>query len=204
MIAKLTGIVDTLTADSVILDVNGVGYLVSASSRTIDELAHGHAAALLIETVIREDAFQLYGFRDADEQGWFRLLTGVQGVGARVGLAILSTLGPGELQAAIANGDKAMVARTPGVGPKLAQRLVSELADKVVPGMGVTAGAANLPGGGGAAAAGSAAAEAQSALLNLGFKPAQAAKVVAAAVEELGADAAVEAIVGLALKKAAR
>ena len=200
MIAKLTGRVDTLTADNAIIDVGGVGYLVSASTRTLDRLAHGEAVSLYVETVVREDAFLLFGFFDTEEQGWFRLLTGVQGVGARVGLAILSTLSGDELQIAIANGDKAMVARTPGVGPKLAQRLVTELGDKVVPGSGVTSAGTGLT----TTPKGGAAVDAQSALLNLGFKPAQAAKVVAQALEELGADAPVEALVGLALKKAAR
>ncbi|MGB3722196.1 MAG: Holliday junction branch migration protein RuvA [Pacificimonas sp.] len=198
MIAKLRGVVDDLTADHAIIDVQGVGYLVSASTRTIAALSHGETAALHIETVIREDAFQLYGFAQPEEQAWFRLLTGVQGVGARVGLAILSTLSADELQTALANGDKAMVARTPGVGPKLAQRIVTELADKSGPALG--GGGAALV----AAKAGGVAADAQSALANLGFKPAQAGRVVGQALEELGADATVEDVVRIALKKAAR
>ncbi|MEO0499440.1 MAG: Holliday junction branch migration protein RuvA [Pseudomonadota bacterium] len=197
MIAKLTGRVDTLTADTAIIDVGGVGYLVSASTATIASLTHGDIVSLLIETVVREDAFLLYGFASADEQGWFRLLTNVQGVGARVALAILSTLGTVDLEAAIGAGDKAMVARTPGVGPKLAQRVVTELADKAV----ARGGGGHTPA---PAAAGSLAADARSALANLGFKPAAAAKVVDAAIAELGDGAEVEAVVGLALKKAAR
>ncbi len=197
MIAKLKGIVDELAADHAVIDVGGVGYLVSASTRTIAAIGHGERVALHIETVIREDAFQLYGFLHRDEQAWFRLLTGVQGVGARVALAILSTLSADELQRALAHADKAMVARTPGVGPKLAQRIVTELADKSGPALGGAATPATAPGG-------SIAADAQSALGNLGFKPAQASKVVGQAIEELGTDATVEDVVRVALKKAAR
>lgn len=199
MIARLTGKVDTLTADSAILDVNGVGYLVHASTRTISQLSEGAEARLHIETVVREDAFLLYGFAGEEEQGWFRLLQSVQGVGARVALGILSALSASELQTAIANGDKAMVARAPGVGPKLAQRIVTELADKAGPALtgGSTSGSPAAPAGGTAA-------DAASALANLGFKPAQADKVIRAAIEELGQDASVEAIVRSALKRAAR
>jgi Holliday junction DNA helicase RuvA len=199
MIARLTGSVAALTADHAIIDVGGVGYLVGCSTRTLSQLSEGAEVRVHIETVIREDAFLLYGFATETEQGWFRLLQSVQGVGARVALAILSTLAANELESAIANGDKAMVARTSGVGPKLAQRIVSELGDKVLPGAGLAA-AAGTP----RAPAGSVAADAESALANLGFKPAQASKVVAAAIDELGKDAGVEAVVRVALKKAAR
>ncbi|EMD83767.1 Holliday junction branch migration protein RuvA [Pacificimonas flava] len=199
MIARLTGSVAALTPDHAIIDVGGVGYLVGCSTRTLSQLSDGAEVRLHIETVVREDAFLLYGFATEAEQGWFRLLQSVQGVGARVALAILSTLSANELESAIANADKAMVARTSGVGPKLAQRIVSELGDKVLPGAGLAV-AGSAP----SAPVGSVAADAESALANLGFKPAQAAKVVAAAVDELGKDAGVEAVVRVALKKAAR
>lgn len=199
MIARLSGSVAALTADSAIIDVNGVGYLVHASTRTISQLSEGADVRLHIETVVREDAFLLYGFAGEEEQSWFRLLQSVQGVGARVALGILSALSPSEIQTAVANGDKAMVARAPGVGPKLAQRIVTELADKAGPALAATAS-----GGGPAAPAGGKAADAASALANLGFKPAQADKVIRAAMDELGPDATVEEIVRSALKRAAR
>ena len=199
MIARLTGSVASLSEGTLIVDVRGVGYLVHASTRTLGQLSEGTDARLHIETLIREDAFELYGFATEAEQGWFRLLRSVQGVGAKVALAILSTLAADELQRAIGQGDKAMVARTPGVGPKLAQRICTELADK----------AGGMPGGGGApgaapAPAGSLAADAESALAALGFKPQAAAKVVREAVNELGGDARVEDVVRIALKKSAR
>ena len=198
MIARLTGVVAALEAEGAVIDVRGVGYLVSASTRTLSTLSQGAEMTLHVETVVREDAFQLFGFATEEERGWFRLLQSVQGVGARVALAILSTLSAGELQNAIANGDKAMVARTSGVGPKLAQRIVTELADKAGPALGPSGSAS------GAALPGGVAADAASALANLGFKPAQAGKVVSAALEELGAGAQVEDVVRVALKKAAR
>ncbi|MEE4349576.1 MAG: Holliday junction branch migration protein RuvA [Pacificimonas sp.] len=199
MIARLTGLVASLTAESAIIDVNGVGYLVAASTRTLSQLSEGTEVRLHIETVIREDAFLLYGFATEEEQGWFRLLGSVQGVGAKVALAILSTLSGGELQSSIASGDKAMVARTPGVGPKLAQRICTELADKAGPALGpVTVGGTPAP------VAGTTAADAASALTNLGFKPAPAAKVIQSALDDLGPDASVEDIVRIALKKSAR
>ncbi|MBZ6378023.1 Holliday junction branch migration protein RuvA [Pacificimonas flava] len=200
MIARLTGLVAQLGSDTAIIDVGGVGYLVGCSTRTLGQLSEGADVRLHIDTVVREDAFLLYGFATEEEQAWFRLLQGVQGVGARVALAILSTLSAAELQSAIANGDKAMVARTPGVGPKLAQRIVTELADKTGPalGSGDTSAAGAPP------PAGTLAADAASALANLGFKPAQAAKVIKAAMDELGENASVEDIVRSALKRSAR
>ena len=143
-------------------------------------------------------SIRLVGFASADERDWFRLLTGVQGVGSRVALAILSALEPADLMRAIASGDKAMVARANGVGPKLAQRIVMELKDKV-------GGIVLAPGsGGGAAATVGAGADAVSALLNLGFRPAEASAAVASAEEELGASASLDALVRLALRKAAK
>lgn len=132
MIAKLRGIVDTIGEDYCIIDVNGVGYLVSASSRTLAKLGRGAATSLLIETVVREDAISLYGFADAWEKEWFGTLTKVQGVGAKVCLSILSVLSPSQLAQAVAAQDKASFSRANGVGPKLAARLVTELKDKIV------------------------------------------------------------------------
>jgi len=132
MIAKLRGIIDSIYEDSTIVDVNGVGYLVSASSRTLSKLMRGAEATLLIETVVREDSISLYGFYDAWEKEWFNTLTKVQGVGAKVCLSILSALTPSQLAQAVAAQDKASFSRASGVGPKLAARLVTELKDKVV------------------------------------------------------------------------
>ena len=131
MIAKLTGLLDSFGADHAVIDVRGVGYLVSASTRTLSVLgAIGGEVALHIETQVSEDAIRLIGFASVEERDWFRLLTSVQGVGARVALGILSALTGDELHRAIAGGDKAMVARAQGVGPKLALRIVTELKDK--------------------------------------------------------------------------
>ena len=132
MIAKLRGIVDSIYEDSCIVDVNGVGYLVAASSRTLSKLARGVEVSLLIETVVREDSISLYGFYDAWEKEWFNTLTKVQGVGAKVCLSILSALTPAQLAQAVAAQDKASFSRASGVGPKLAARVVTELKDKIV------------------------------------------------------------------------
>ena len=131
MIGKLRGLIDSYHDDHVILDVNGVGYVVQCSARTLQNLPRvGEAASLAIETQVREDAIRLFGFNSESERDWFRLLQSVQGVGAKVALAILGVLAPGDLASAIALQDKAMVARAPGVGPKLAARIVAELKDK--------------------------------------------------------------------------
>lgn len=132
MIAKLRGLIDSIYEDNCIVDVNGVGYLVSCSSRTLSKLIRGSEATLLIETVVREDSISLYGFYDAWEKEWFNTLTKVQGVGAKVCLSILSALTPAQLAQAVAAQDKASFARASGVGPKLAARLVTELKDKIV------------------------------------------------------------------------
>jgi Holliday junction DNA helicase RuvA len=131
MIGKLSGTVESLGEEGVILDVNGVGYLVQCPSSTLSRLAVGAHASLMIEMKVSEDAIRLYGFAAAEEREWFRLLQTVQSVGARVALSVLSTLSPRELQRALAMGDKAMIGRTPGVGPKLALRITTELKDKV-------------------------------------------------------------------------
>ena len=198
MIARLTGTLAETAADSAIIDVAGVGYLVLASARTLDAIGPvGGNVLLLTEMQVREDSMTLFAFGSAGERESFRALTSVQGVGGRVALAILSTLDPGELAAAVAHGDKAMVARANGVGPKLAMRIVNELAGKL--GSPALAGTAGSP-----VPRGGAAQDALSALANLGFKPAEASAVVAAAIEELGASATLDALVRLALKKSAR
>jgi holliday junction DNA helicase RuvA len=198
MIARLTGILAEATADHAVLDVGGVGYLVQASARTLSAIGPvGGQVMLLTEMQVREDSMTLFGFGSAGERDWFRLLIGVQGVGGKVALAILSTLDADELSRAVSSGDKAMVARANGVGPKLAQRIVMELKDKIG---GVALGVAgSLP-----KAAAGAAADAVSALANLGFKPGEAGAAVASAEAELGEGASLDALVRLALKKAAR
>lgn len=199
MIARLTGILAETTADHAVLDVNGVGYLVQASSRTLTAIgAIGGNVMLFTEMQVREDAITLFGFGSAAERDWFRLLTGVQGVGGRVALAILSVLDPDELTRAIAGGDKAMIARAQGVGPKLAQRIAMELKDKVG-GLTLTPGKALT-----AAPARGAQADALSALANLGFRPAEASAAVGAAIDELGEGASLDALVRLALRKASK
>jgi Holliday junction DNA helicase RuvA len=199
MIAKLKGKLDSFSADHAVIDVNGVGYLVFASTRTLSALgALDSDVVLHTQMQVSEDDIRLIGFATAGERDWFRLLTSVQGVGARVALAILSALTLDELHRAIAAGDNGMVARSQGVGPKLAQRIVNELKDK--------AGTIALGSGGTVpmAAAGSLAADAASALVNLGFRPSEAAAAVAKAEDELGGAANLDALVRTALKKAAR
>lgn len=199
MIAKLKGRLDETGTDWAVIDVGGVGYLVYCSAKTLTRLGEtGEACTLFTDLQVSENDMRLLGFAEAAERDWFRQLTGVQGVGSKVALAILSALSPGELQAACAGGDAASVARAQGVGPKLAGRIVNELKDK--------AGA--LPGGGAAGAAqvapaGGSSADAVSALENLGFKPAVAARAVAAAQGELGEDAGESDLIRVALKRAA-
>ena len=197
MIARLTGLLAEVGSDHAVIDVAGVGYLVQASARTLSAIGPvGGSVMLFTELQVREDSMTLFGFGSAAERDWFRLLTGVQGVGGRVALAILSALGPDEINKAVASGDKAMVARANGVGPKLALRIVTELKDKVG-GVALGPGAAAAPKGG-------AASDAVSALVNLGFRPAEANAAVTAANDELGDTASLDALVRLALKKAAR
>jgi Holliday junction DNA helicase RuvA len=198
MIARLTGKLAETASDHAVIDVNGVGYFVLASSRTLDALGTvGTHVMLLTELQVREDSMTLFAFGSAGEREAFRQLTSVQGVGGRVALAILSVLDPFELAAAISRGDKAMVARANGVGPKLAQRIVNELAGKI--GSPALAGVAGSP-----TPRSGVAADALSALANLGFKPAEASAAVAAANEELGEGATLDALVRLALRKAAK
>lgn len=196
MIARLRGTLAESAADHAVLDVGGVGYLIWCSARTLTAIgAVGGEVLLFTEMQVREDAITLYGFGSAAERETFRLLTSVQGVGGRVALSILSVLDAGELSRAIAGGDKAMVARANGVGPKLAMRIVNELKDKMG---GVVLG----PGLGAAPPVkGGVSADAASALANLGFRPVEAGNAVATAVEELGDGATLDAVVRLALKK---
>ena len=198
MIARLTGTLAEIGADGAVIDVGGVGYAVLASARTLDALGPvGGEVLLLTEMQVREDSMTLFGFATAGEREAFRALTSVQGVGGRVALAILSALGPDELSSAVSTGDKAMIARANGVGPKLAARIANELQGKLgAPGLAGVAGAA-LPRSGTAG-------DAVSALGNLGFKPAEANAAVAAAQDELGPEAQLDALVRLALRKAAK
>ena len=198
MIALLRGLFLSFTADHAVIDVNGVGYLVHASTRTLAALgAVGQEVVLHTVMLVSQDDIRLVGFAVEEERDWFRLLTSVQGVGARVALAILSALSAEEIHRAVASGDHSMIARSQGVGPKLAQRIVNELKDK----------AGSIAGGAGAVAAppaGSLASDAVSALINLGFRPAEASSAVAQAEADLGAGATLDALVRTALKKAAR
>ena len=196
MIARLSGILAELSADGAVIDVGGVGYMIHASARTLDAIGPiGGTVLLLTELQVREDAWTLFGFDSPAERDTFRTLTSVQGVGGKVALAILSALSPDELARAIAQDDKAMIGRANGVGPKLAARIANELQGKL--GVVAIGGAVPVPRGG-------AAADALSALANLGFKPAEASAAVNAAQDDLGPDATLDALVRLALKKAAK
>ena len=197
MIARLSGLLAETAADTAIIDVGGVGYQIHASSRTLEALGPiGGEVLILTELQVREDAWTLFGFGSAVERDSFRALTSVQGVGGRLALAILSVLTPDELSRAVSQGDKAMIGRANGVGPKLAARIANELQGKLgVAGLG--ASLAPTPRAG-------AAADALSALANLGFKPAEASAAVNAAQDELGAEAGLDALVRLALRKAAK
>lgn len=204
MIGKLKGLIDSYGEDFVILDVNGVGYVVQCSARTLQKLPRpGEASALAIETQVREDSIRLFGFESENERDWFRLLQNVQGVGAKVALAILSILPPGELAAAIATQDKAMVVRAPGVGPKLAARIVAELKDKAPAFGAVDPLVARLSGDMEAENAPSAVRDAISALVNLGYGRPQAAAAVAASVKKLGEGAETGALIRQGLKELA-
>jgi Holliday junction DNA helicase RuvA len=183
MIGKLTGTIDSMTGGHIVLDVNGVGYVVACSARTLRQAGPLKAVtSLLIETHVREDAISLYGFADSEEQDWFKLLTTVQGVGAKVALSILSSLSPEQLAQVIAAQDKAALTQADGVGPKLGLRLVTELKDKVPAFLGrPTALHAAKAGGVDAPLPPSLASDAVSALINLGYRRADAFAAVAAA-----------------------
>lgn len=202
MIAKLSGLLDSVGTDHCIVDCGGVGYLVFCSARTLRRVGDaGTAVSLRIEMQVREDAITLFGFIDLSERDWFRRLTTVQGVGSRVALALLSVLEPDKLGQAIAAQDRTALVQADGVGPKLANRLISELKDKV----------ADLYMGGGPVAAGPAGAatsqaasvtnDAVSALVNLGYRRAEAFTAVAAAVQKAGPDAKVEQLIMMGLKE---
>jgi Holliday junction DNA helicase RuvA len=204
MIGKLKGIIDTYGPDWVIIDVGGVGYLVHCSARTLAALpAVGEAAAVAIETYVREDVIRLFGFASSQERDWFRLLLGVQGVGTKVALAVLGTLTPNELASAIAMQDKALIARAPGIGPKVAQRVVAELRDKA-PALGAVDPALAALQGSLEAGVPTAAGDAVSALLNLGYGQAQAGAAVSTALRKAGEEASTEILIRVALKELAR
>jgi Holliday junction DNA helicase RuvA len=196
LIARLSGTRAETSSDSAVIDVGGVGYMVHLSTRALDAIGPvGGKVMLLTELQVREDAWTLFGFASQAERDAFRALTSVQGVGGRLALAILSVLPPDELARAVAQEDKAMIGRANGVGPKLAARIANELQGK----LGVVAIGGSAP-----APRGNAARDALSALANLGFKPADASVAVNAAQDELGGDATLDALVRLALKKAAK
>jgi len=209
VISRLKGIVDGIDTDSAIIDVGGVGYQIFASGRTLSRLAVGEAAVVEVETHVREDHIHLYGFADAAERDWFKLLTTVQGVGAKVALAMLGILSPDELLQAIAAADKAAITRAPGVGPKLAARLLTELKDKVGDiALGAAAKAAVVSDGEGRVPinqtnAPTAVADAASALVNLGYGPSEALGAVSRAAGTLGEAASVEALIQGGLKELA-
>jgi len=207
MIAKLRGIVDSIGDDWAVVEIGGVGYLVFCSGRTLSRLSAGEAVALEIETHVREDHIHLYGFFDMAERDWFRILTTVQGVGAKVALALLSVLGADDLLQAIASGDKSAITKAPGVGPKLATRILNELKDKVgaialgpsTGGTGTVA-APTMEGVGGGS---SNLSDATSALVNLGYNPSEALGAVSRVAGELGDDADVEALIRGGLRELA-
>jgi Holliday junction DNA helicase RuvA len=207
MIASLKGLLESSAEDSAVVEVGGVGYLVFCSARTLTALPRpGEAVALMIETHVREDHIHLYGFSGAAERDWFRLLITVQGVGARVALAILSALSPVEISGALAAGDKTVLGRASGVGPKLAQRIVTELKDRVgtleFTGEFTGAdGAAAAPRGDGGDGLDPALGDAVSALVNLGYGRAEAFGAVMEAAHELGGEAKVEALIRSGLNR---
>jgi Holliday junction DNA helicase RuvA len=201
MIGKLKGTVDEIGEDHAIIDVHGVGYVAFCSARTLSGLREGEAAVLHIETYVREDMIRLFGFATHLEREWFRLLQSVQGVGAKVALAVLSTLTASDLANAIALQDKAMVARAPGIGPKVAQRIVTELKNKAPALAGEATGTIGLKQELGEGAASAPVSDAVSALTNLGYSRDQAANAVAAALKEAGEDADSAKLIRLGLKE---
>jgi Holliday junction DNA helicase RuvA len=205
MIGKLTGIIDSYGEDCIILDVNGVGYVVHASARTLQALpAAGEPVSLAIETHVREDQIRLFGFESDIEREWFRLLQTVQGVGAKVALSVLSTLKPADLATAIALRDRAMVARTPGVGPKVAERIVTELKDRAPAFTSVDPAVVRLAGSLEDKRAPQPVADAISALVNLGYGQPQAAAAIAAAARNAGEGAQTAQLIRLGLKELAK
>jgi Holliday junction DNA helicase RuvA len=204
MIAKLTGRLDSAGDSHAVVDVGGVGYLVRCSARTLAALPQaGGAVSVATEMIVREDAIELFGFSEAAERDWFRLLTTVQGVGARIALALLSALPLDDLARAIATGDRGMLTRADGVGPKLAARLANELKDKVG-GMGIGGIAVDGAAAPGAAASGGPASDAVSALVNLGYRRNEAENAIGKAVAKVGESASVEGMIAAALRELAR
>ena len=205
MIGKLKGLIESYGEDSVIVDVNGVGYEVHCSARTLQELPGiGQPTALSIETHVREDQIRLFGFITEIEREWFRLLQTVQGVGAKVALSVLGTLKASELASAIAMRDKAMVARAPGVGPKVAERIVTELKDKAPAYTNIDPALVRLSGALDDKRAPAPVTDALSALVNLGYAQAQAAAAIAAAVSNAGEGAETTTLIRLGLKELAK
>ncbi len=204
MIGKLKGVVDSYGDDHVVLDVNGVGYEVFCSTRTLTGLPRpGEAASLAIETIVREDQIRLYGFATNLEREWFRLLTTVQGVGARVALGVLSTLRPGELASAIALQDKGTLARAPGVGARLAQRIVTELRDKAPAFADADPVVLRLQGDVAERRAPQPVSDAVSALVNLGYPQIQASAAVSSAMRKAGEGASAEMLIRAGLRELA-
>ncbi len=204
MIGKLRGVVEHLNSNSAIIDVGGVGYVVYLGTRSLAQLAEGQAVSLYIETIVREDAFNLFGFLSRDEQAMFNLLTTVQGVGAKVGLALLSSLSPAEMTAAIARADKTALCRADGVGPKLALRLITELKDKVGHlGIAAQAGSGRVVDIAATASLPNVAGDAISALVNLGYKRADVFAVVNGLSQNLGAEASLNDFIKAALAELA-
>lgn len=205
MIGKLKGVIDEIAEDHAVIDVHGVGYVAFCSARTLGNLGGaGEAAVLFIETYVREDMIRLYGFANQLEREWFRLLQNVQGVGAKVALAVLGTLSPSELAHAIALRDIAMVSRAPGVGKKVAERIVTELKNKAPAFAGDASGTIGLKQELGAGAAPAPVADAVSALSNLGYSRDQAANAVTAALKEAGENADSAKLIRLGLKELSR
>ncbi|MCU4161009.1 Holliday junction branch migration protein RuvA [Acidiphilium sp. AL] len=203
MIGRLTGVADSIEDGRCLIEVNGVGYVVFLSARSLAALPAPPArASVLVETQVREDAITLYGFIDQAERDWFRLLTTIQGVGSKVALALLSALPPDRLAAAIASGDRASVTRAPGVGPKLAARLIAELRERVLAmPVGAVGGLNAIPV---AAAPSGATGDALSALINLGYRRGEAEQALAASIAALGAEAALDALIRDGLRRLAR
>ncbi|MFD2652880.1 Holliday junction branch migration protein RuvA [Brucella rhizosphaerae] len=205
MIGKLKGVIDEIAEDHVVIDVHGVGYVAFCSARTLGNLGGaGEAAILFIETYVREDMIRLFGFGSQLEREWFRLLQNVQGVGAKVALGVLGTLTPPELANAIALRDIAMVSRAPGVGKKVAERIVTELKNKAPAFAGDASGTIGLKQELGAGAASAPVTDAVSALSNLGYSRDQAANAVAAALREAGDEADSAKLIRLGLKELSR
>lgn len=204
MIGKLKGTVDEIGEDHCVIDVHGVGYVAYCPARTLAALSAGEAAALFIETYVREDQFRLFGFLTALEREWFRLLQSVQGVGSKVALAVLSTLTPGELANAIALQDRTAVSRAPGVGPKVAVRIITELRNKAPAFAGEAAASIGLKQELGEGVASAPVVDAVSALTNLGYSRDQAANAVAAALKNGGEGADSAKLIRLGLKELSR